>query len=143
MTRYLLDVNVLIAIQWEQHEAHKVVFDWFNHTGAGSFTTCALTQISWMRMMMNPSFPGHKASAPEAWQALKNLTQLKGHGFLASVPGYADATAPFARKIFGHLQITDAYLLGLAIHEKNVLVTRDKGILHLAGSEFTKNVKLI
>ena len=50
---------------------------------------------------------------------------------------------PFARKIFGHLQINDAYLLGLAIHEKGVLLTRDKGILHLAGSEFTKNEKLL
>ena len=67
-------------------------------------------------MMMNPSFPGRKASVPEAWQALRNLTQLKGHRLWSSAPAYADATAPFARKIFGHLQINDAYLLGLAIH---------------------------
>jgi uncharacterized protein len=143
LTAYLLDVNVLIAIQWEQDESHKAVFDWFTKTGINSFATCALTQTSWMRMMMNPSFPGRKASMVEAWDALRNLTRLKGHTLWSTSPAYADATAPFARKIFGHLQITDAYLLGLAIHEKGALVTRDRGILHLAGNDYARHVAII
>jgi predicted nucleic acid-binding protein len=52
-------------------------------------------------------------------------------------------TARFAARISGHQQITDAYLLGLAIKEKGVLVTFDKGIQYMAGAEFSQNVLLI
>jgi len=71
------------------------------------------------------------------------LQQLKGY------PGYwywgindswVTLTAPFAARIFGHQQVTDAYLLGLAIKENLVLVTFDKGIQQMAGAEFRQNV---
>jgi hypothetical protein len=39
--------------------------------------------------------------------------------------------------------VTDAYLLGLAIREELILVTMDKAILHLAGSEHRKHVLLL
>ncbi len=52
-------------------------------------------------------------------------------------------TAPFAARIFGHQQVTDAYLLGLAIKENGVLVTFDKGIQYMAGAEFSRNVLLL
>jgi predicted nucleic acid-binding protein len=43
----------------------------------------------------------------------------------------------------GYRQITDAYLLGLAIHNKGKLATLDRGIRHLAGREFAASVELI
>ena len=39
--------------------------------------------------------------------------------------------------------ITDAYLLGLAIHHKGKLATLDRAIVYLAGSEFAEYVELI
>jgi len=143
LTPHLLDVNVLVAIQWEQDKAHKTVFDWFNLTGVRSFATCAVTQTSWLRLMMNPSFPGQKASMLEARAAVRNLTQLEGHTFWSMAPAYEDVVAPFVRRVLGHRQITDAYLLGLAIQNRGVLVTRDKAILHLAGTEHQKHVVLL
>jgi len=41
------------------------------------------------------------------------------------------ATEPFAARMVGHQQITDAYLLGLAIHHKGKLVTLDRATLSL------------
>ena len=143
MTPHLLDVNVLVAIQWEQDQSHKTVFDWFSRIGKQSFATCAVTQTSWLRLMMNPSFPGQKASMREARAAMQNLTQLEGHTFWAAAPPYEDIVASFVRRILGHRQITDAYLLGLAIQNRGVLVTRDKAILHLAGTEHQKHVVLL
>jgi hypothetical protein len=35
---------------------------------------------------------------------------------------------PFAQKLAGHQQVTDAYLLGLAIHKKRKLVMMDRGV---------------
>jgi hypothetical protein len=39
----------------------------------------------------------------------------------------------FSRRLHGPKQVTDAYLLGLAIHNKCVLVTFDHGLEYLAG----------
>jgi len=48
-----------------------------------------------------------------------------------------------ANESFGHQQITDAYLLGLAIKQGGVLVTFDKAIQFLAGAEYGKNVLVL
>jgi hypothetical protein len=57
--------------------------------------------------------------------------------------GWAVLTAPFASRIFGHQQVTDAYLLGLAVKENGVLVTFDRGIKFMAGAEFRENVLIL
>jgi len=46
-------------------------------------------------------------------------------------------------KLFGHQQVTDAYLLGLAIRKKGKLATLDRGILTLAGAELSNNLEII
>jgi len=51
--------------------------------------------------------------------------------------------SPFFKRVYGTNQVTDAYLLGLAVREDLVLVTMDKGILHLAGPEHRKHVLLL
>jgi predicted nucleic acid-binding protein len=56
---------------------------------------------------------------------------------------WADVTAPFAARVAGHQQVTDAYLLGLAIKEKGVLVTFDKAIKYLAGSDYSSNLLVL
>jgi hypothetical protein len=57
--------------------------------------------------------------------------------------GWVDLTARFAARIYGHRQITDAYLLGMAIKENGVLVTFDKAIQYMAGTEFRENVLVL
>jgi predicted nucleic acid-binding protein len=39
--------------------------------------------------------------------------------------------------------VTDAYLLGLAIKESGILVTFDRGLRYLAGSEFSRNLLVL
>ena len=56
---------------------------------------------------------------------------------------WVDLTAQFASRITGHRQVTDAYLLGMAIKEDGVLVTFDRGLKYLAGPEFTKNLLIL
>jgi hypothetical protein len=56
---------------------------------------------------------------------------------------WVDLTVPFAHRILGHQQVSDAYLLGLAIKENGVLVTFDRGIKYLAGSEFSQNLLVL
>jgi uncharacterized protein len=56
---------------------------------------------------------------------------------------WTSLVAPFGGRLYGHQQITDAYLLGLAIKESGVLVTLDKGLRHLAGPRHSKNLLVL
>jgi hypothetical protein len=57
--------------------------------------------------------------------------------------GWTALGAPFQHRVFGCQQITDAYLLGLAVKENGVLVTLDKAIKILAGPQHSKNVLVL
>lgn len=50
---------------------------------------------------------------------------------------------PFASRLHGYRQVTDAYLLGLAIKHNVVLVTLDEHIQALAGLEFKRNLRTL
>jgi uncharacterized protein len=54
-----------------------------------------------------------------------------GHHFWRDDISLQQATEPFAARMVGHQQITDAYLLGLAIHHKGKLITLDRATLSL------------
>jgi predicted nucleic acid-binding protein len=74
---------------------------------------------------------------------LERLKQRRGYSFQAIAVDWPALTEPFAKRIHGHNQVTDAYLLGLAVRENVILVTMDKALLHLAGNEQSKHVLLL
>jgi hypothetical protein len=55
---------------------------------------------------------------------------------------WVSLTAPFADRIFGHQQVTEAYLLGLAIQQDGVLVTFDRTLRYMAGPRFAQHLHL-
>ena len=79
----------------------------------------------------------------EASEALVQFTHQPGHTYWPDDPAYLDATQTILGRMQGYRQITDAYLLGLAIHNKGKLATLDRGIRHLAGREFAASVELV
>ncbi len=81
--------------------------------------------------------------ACEALAMLDRVTQLPGHSFWPMEVAFLDAVAPFAERLFGHQQVSDAYLLGMAIRKKGRLVTLDRAIETLAGSEFRNAVVVL
>ena len=143
MSRYLLDVSVLLALHWPRHIAHEKTLQWFRGRGEKAFSTCAMTQAGFVRIVTNHTFLEDQISHDEARRLLDDLTRLKGHVFWNSNSSYVEATSSFTDRIFGHRQVTDAYLLGLSIHEKGVLATLDRAVRHLAGEEFARNVLVI
>ncbi len=64
---------------------------------------------------------------------LNRLRQQPGYRLQPIRADWQTLTRPFAKRLHGHNQITDAYLLGLALHEDLILTTFDKAMLHLAG----------
>ena len=51
MTR-LLDVNLLMALLWENHEHHTRARSWFK--GVSAFATCPVVQLGFARVSSHP-----------------------------------------------------------------------------------------
>jgi hypothetical protein len=129
--RYLLDVNVLVALTDEDHVHHKLAAKWLDGARDSEWGVCAFTEAGFLRVATNPKAGAH--TVEEATAVLASLAGQPSYKFWPISDGWVDLVAPFHDRVFGHQQITDAYLLGLAVKENGVLVTMDKAIKVLAG----------
>ena len=139
----LFDLNVLIALTEPGHKHHQKAQAWFNSSCKGRWGVCPLTEAGFIRVTTNPAFHSGPRSMQQAIAILQALKEYPGYWYWAINESWVNLTAPFAARIFGHQQVTDAYLLGLAIKEKGVLVTFDKAIPYMAGAKFSQNVLLL
>jgi toxin-antitoxin system PIN domain toxin len=139
--KYLADVNVLIALLDEDHIHHQIVARWFDASAHDEFCVCAFTEAGFLRVTTNPKAGLH--SIEEALDALKSLDNHAGYRFWPMAEGWVALVEPFCERVHGHQQITDAYLLGLAVKKGGVLVTLDKAVRYLAGEKHRGNVLLL
>ena len=122
--RALLDVNVLIALLDADHLHHARATAWLSANIAAGWASCAITQNGCVRIMSQPGYPNSLPAARVA-QRLREATQTEHHVF---VPGDLSllASAHFdTEQLLGHRQVTDAWLLGLAVAHGLRFVTFD------------------
>lgn len=131
MAAILLDVNVLIALAWPDHQAHARVGRWFSRHSPAGWATCPFTQAGFVRILSNPLFSQHALTPQNALAVLESNLDLPGHRFWPANISILQAIEKVGRPLAGHRQITDAYLLGLAIHQKGKLATLDRAIAAL------------
>jgi hypothetical protein len=140
---FLLDVNLLFVLHQPLHPDYKHADRWFRSGAGKAFATCPITQSGMMRLLLRGIAGLDPFDMQEARKALQHFIEEPGHVFWPDTPGYLDSTEGFFARMQGHRQTTDAYLLGLAIHNRGKLATLDRGILHLAGREFATCVELV
>lgn len=128
--RYLLDVNVFVALLAENHIYHSLVTEWFNAPHL-EWAICPFTEAGFLRNA-TASRPG-QITMSEATAVLEKLAQHPGYHYLPIDADWHTLCSPFFKRLYGTKQVTDAYLLGLAVREGLILVTLDKAMLHLAG----------
>ena len=138
--RYLLDVNVLIALTEQGHIHHQTVMKWFNTPGL-DWGLCAFSEAGLLRVTANSNVG--RVSVSEASEILKALEMNPGYRYWPITVSWSSLAEPFCERIYGHQQITDAYLLGLAIKENGVLVTLDKAFKFLAGERYSKHLLVL
>jgi toxin-antitoxin system PIN domain toxin len=129
--RYLLDVNVFVALLDEDHIHHQLVTNWFTASSGLLWAICPFTEAGFLRYATAPR-PG-QISMSEATAILARMAQEPGYHYLPINADWHTLCSPFFKRLYGTKQVTDAYLLGLAVREGLVLVTLDKAIMHLAG----------
>jgi uncharacterized protein len=139
----LLDVNILIASVDEGHVAYKRVHAWLGESAGRHWASCPLTQAGFVRIISNRGFHERPVSVSESFELLAAITERPGHRFWPIDITFSEAVQPFRERLFGHRQVTDAYLLGLAIKNKGRLVTLDRGIEVLAGESYRQYVTVL
>ena len=128
---FLLDVNVLIAMAWPTHRAHEKVQEWLAEHAREGWATCPLTQTGFVRILSNPAFSPNALTPAQALALLRANLGHPAHRFWADEISFNQALEPFHPRLAGHQQVTDAYLLGLAMHRKGKLATMDRAVLSL------------
>jgi toxin-antitoxin system PIN domain toxin len=139
--RYLFDVNILVALTARSHVHHQLVKQWFYTSPDLQWAVCAFTEAGFVRYSTAPR--AGQITMSEATAVLKQLAQHPGYLYVPTTIDWQTLSRPFSRRLYGTKQVTDAYLLGLAIHQDLVLVTMDKAILHLAGDEYRSHLLLL
>jgi toxin-antitoxin system PIN domain toxin len=124
----LLDVNVLIALLWPAHQSHQKVQQWFAQNARHGWATCPMTEAGFIRIVSNPAFSRRPVSPRDAIAVLSASLAHPAHNFWTEDVSVSDALLQFGGRLLGHQQVTDAYLLALAIRKKGRLVTLDDSL---------------
>ena len=123
----LLDVNALIALHDPDHVHHAAAVDWFTQHHRAGWATCALTQNGCVRVLCQPSYP-KPVPLQTAMDMLARSAAHTYHHYWPCDISLLDATRFEHAHIHGHRQLTDLYLLALAVKNKGRLVTFDARI---------------
>ena len=127
MMRALLDVNVLIALLDAGHIHHRVATSWLEQEISRGWASCPITQNGCIRIMSQPSYPGNIPAA-EVAKRLAEAASQPHHEFWPADISLMDKTVFQWDHVLGHRQVTDVYLLALAIRNNGRLVTLDRKI---------------
>ncbi len=126
MTAFLLDVNLLLALCDPMHVHHGHAHRWFSEKGHRAWATCPLTENGFLRIASHPKYPNRPGGITAVLAILGQFCEAPGHHFWAEDVSILDMVEPEA--IITHAQITDVYLLGLAVHKKGRLASLDQRI---------------
>ena len=130
----LLDANVLLALAWPQHAHHALAVDWFRRSAARHWATCALTQLAFIRISANPRITVAGTTPRMAAALLREMAALPGHRYLSATPAPVDSALFAKPQLRGYGQVSDLYLLALAMHHDCRLATLDTGVPELLPS---------
>jgi len=126
LTTYLLDINLLLALTDPMHIHHELSHQWFSENGQQAWATCPLTENGFVRIASHPNYPNRPGDVPAVLSILRQVCESPGHHLWTEDLSILEILEPEA--IITHAQITDVYLLGLAVSKQGKLATLDRKI---------------
>ena len=130
--RLLLDVNVWVALFDDAHIRNAEALALFRKPGL-AIATCALTENGVLRVL---NLPGYARRAPPGFSLVREKLALAcgdvDHEFWPCDLSLRDEAALNWAHIMGHNQVSDAYLLALAVRHGGALATFDHRVARSA-----------
>jgi len=124
--RALLDTSVLIALLDASHIHHTLCTQWLANQ-SGGWASCPITLNGCVRIMAQPSYP-NRLPMQTVVAGLQQAMQHPMHAFWADEINPLQSDALDWERLLRPTDITDAYLLSLAVSKEGCLVSLDKGI---------------
>ena len=125
--RALLDINVLIALLDQDHAMHTAAMRWFAATAKDGWASCPITQNGCVRIMSHPNYP-NPLQVAAVIDRLADAVAAAEHEFWADDVSLLDAGVADRSRIHGPRQVTDLYLLALAVRRGGCFVSFDASI---------------
>ena len=125
--RALLDVNVLIALLDADHALHERASTWFGAHARSGWASCPITENGCIRVMSHAGYPN---SLPAQAVMLRLAEACAGplHQFWPDDVSLLDPGIADFERIHGPRQLTDVYLLALALRHRGQFVTFDAAV---------------
>lgn len=125
--RALLDVNVLIALLDSDHVHHERAADWLRRNIRSGWASCPITQNGCVRIMAQPAYP-NALPVPDVIERLAGAARHARHEFWPDDVSILDDHVVDGARVHGPRQVTDLYLLALAVAHEGRLATFDDSI---------------
>jgi toxin-antitoxin system PIN domain toxin len=120
--RALLDVNVLVALLDAGHIHHTAASSWLDRNLEQGWASCPLTQNGCLRILAAETYPRPQPVAAVAAR-LREATATRFHDF-----SVLDTTRLDHDWLLRTRQVSDGYLLAMAVRREGVFVTLENGI---------------
>ena len=120
-------MNVLLALMDRAHVHHLRAKNWFLGQAPSGWASCPVTQNGFVRVISQPKYP-KPVSTGQAMNLLSSATSHPLHEFWPADQTLLDDTRLDRNLVHGPGQLTDLYLLLLAVSRKGFLATFDQSI---------------
>ncbi len=89
MKSWLVDINVWLALAYDRHQHHALARQWFEEPTSARFCFCRLTQLGFLRLLINPAVMGRDVrSGREAWRLYDELAAHDRVSFVSEPEGF-------------------------------------------------------
>lgn len=125
--RALLGVNVLVALLDADHSLPAPAMEWFAIQAPRGWASCPITQNGCLRIMSHPSYP-NTLPAGAIMQRLAEAMSTGAHEFWPDDISLLDEQLVDPLRMHGPRQLTDLYVLALAVRRARRFATFDHAI---------------
>lgn len=127
MRRALLDINVLLALLDPDHVDHRRAHGWLDDEIGAGWASCAITQNGFVRIVSQPRYP-NPVSPAQAIHVLARACATDLHEPWPCDVSVLDGDVIDRSRVHGPRQVTDAYLLALAVAHGGRFATFDRAV---------------
>lgn len=125
--RALLDINVLLALLDADHVDHRRARRWIEAEIEHGWASCAITQNGFVRILSQQQYPSPVEPAI-AIERLARAAASTHHEFWPCSVSLLAADVVDRTRLHSSRQVTDAYLLALAVARDGRLATFDRSV---------------
>jgi toxin-antitoxin system PIN domain toxin len=125
--RALLDVTVLLALLDSDHVDHERAGEWLDAEVEAGWASCPITENGFVRILSQPRYPS-PISPAGAVELLAAAQEGRHHAFWPCDVSLLAPQVIDRSRLHGSRQVTDAYLLALAVAHGGRFVTFDRSL---------------